>query len=576
MNDYNCYEMICSMKRIAKQYYFGKEYYEKLHIIAEDIVKKKYRVAFIGEFNRGKSSLINALLGTDILPMDILPMTATVIRVVYGTTKNVDIHFKDGHIEPQTLEGLINFATKQDPKKTKMAASIDEIVVNFPSILFSNHVEILDTPGLNEAEMMSERTLQILNTIDAAVVVISAKIPISQTEQDLILHLIEQKEIRHLIFAITFIDKFDTENEKEKSLNFIYKRLSEYLLKLAMERFKGNNKLIDKAKKILFHPDVFGVSAMQARLALKKDDYSLLQKSGFLNFKEELMAILTKAQKEDILTKTLQNAEWIITQLTIWKEKEENLLFEKLRYISEREKIIVNYQSELKGRLLELLLEMDNSLETKGLSGLKGLDFHWEIPLQKLFILQLSKVSSQNNNHYVIVQLINEAKNKAFDIMEVNRVTLQNSVDLCMENVEKKFFNLLKKIDLNQSDQNDLKDNLAKFHKDTHFPVFTWKNEPIPPNVNLKNFNIMPFINETIHYSIQDFGKKINLYIGKWRLLLFKVANNEPKNLDDIKLSLIKKKKAIENKLAALPFVYEQHIDMLNKVCQELNVNTYI
>jgi ribosome biogenesis GTPase A len=53
-------------------------------------------VVVVGEFKRGKSTFINALLDQDILPSDILPTTATINRVVFGSTPSVTIRFKDG------------------------------------------------------------------------------------------------------------------------------------------------------------------------------------------------------------------------------------------------------------------------------------------------------------------------------------------------------------------------------------------------------------------------------------------------------------------------------------------------
>ena len=161
-------------------------------------------------------------------------------------------------------------------------------------MLCSNHIEILDTPGLNDDEAMSERTLQVLGMIDAAVVVLSAELPISQTEQNLILDLIERQEIRHIIFAVTFIDKLGAESEKERVLGFMHQRLSRMLRRLEHERFKGNRGLIMKCDWMLMNPSVFGVSALQAERAFLNDNETLLRQSRLPRFKEELVSMLTR------------------------------------------------------------------------------------------------------------------------------------------------------------------------------------------------------------------------------------------------------------------------------------------
>ena len=340
MNEYDCYEKIRAMERIASQYGAGKKYCRELQAMAKDIAQKKYRVAFIGEFNRGKSSLINALIGVHVLPTDILPMTATVIRLVYGAERNIVVRFKDGRCETKTLQELEEFATKQNRAREMTAGSVDEIVLRYPSVLCSNHIEILDTPGLNDDEAMSERTLQVLGMIDAAVVVLSAELPISQTEQNLILDLIERQEIRHIIFAVTFIDKLGAESEKERVLGFMHQRLSRMLRRLAHERFKGNRGLIMKCDWMLMNPSVFGVSALQAERAFLNDNETLLRQSRLPRFKEELVSMLTRAQVEDIPLKTLQKIDWMLSKLPEWKCAEENFLTQELSRFGSRHESI--------------------------------------------------------------------------------------------------------------------------------------------------------------------------------------------------------------------------------------------
>ena len=74
-------------------------------------------------------------------------------------------------------------------------------------MLGQNNVELIDTPGLNDNESMTETTLNILGQIDTAIVVISATIPVSQSEQRLIFDLIKQTDIYNLAFVVTFIDR---------------------------------------------------------------------------------------------------------------------------------------------------------------------------------------------------------------------------------------------------------------------------------------------------------------------------------------------------------------------------------
>lgn len=64
-NDYRIYEQLCKISSIASLYPNGQPFAGKVRETADRIASQLYRVAVIGEFKRGKSSLVNALLGTD-------------------------------------------------------------------------------------------------------------------------------------------------------------------------------------------------------------------------------------------------------------------------------------------------------------------------------------------------------------------------------------------------------------------------------------------------------------------------------------------------------------------------------
>ena len=131
------------MSDIAIQYEDGKELADTIAATALRLSSKLYRVAVIGEFKRGKSSLINALVGSSILPTDILPMTAVNTHLVYGAEKKIEIYFKDGTVQDSSVEQLMDYATKYDQQREKMARTVERIVVHYPSVYCKNHIEII-------------------------------------------------------------------------------------------------------------------------------------------------------------------------------------------------------------------------------------------------------------------------------------------------------------------------------------------------------------------------------------------------------------------------------------------------
>src|SRR5262245_40846636 len=88
--------------------------------LTDDVLKrvenKCFSIAVVGEFKRGKSTFINALLGGEILPADIRPCSATLNRVTYGLRPSVSIRYKsadgeDGRVEEIAIDELERYVT---------------------------------------------------------------------------------------------------------------------------------------------------------------------------------------------------------------------------------------------------------------------------------------------------------------------------------------------------------------------------------------------------------------------------------------------------------------------------------
>jgi small GTP-binding protein len=202
----------------------SEAFLDKIEADIEYIKSKRFQAAVIGEFKRGKSSLINALLGADILPSDIEPTTATINRITYGSKSSATIYYKDGISQTIDIHRLSEYVTKLTAASGEMAAQVKEARITYPVEICRNNIEIIDTPGLNDDEHMTEVTLDMVNSIDAAIVTISAVSPVSSTEQSLISQLIKRENVGCILFVITFIDQID-EEDRERLLHSIRQRI---------------------------------------------------------------------------------------------------------------------------------------------------------------------------------------------------------------------------------------------------------------------------------------------------------------------------------------------------------------
>lgn len=94
----------------------------------DDVIKRltedTFSVAIVGEFKRGKSTLINALLEKDVLPTDVVPTTATLNKVTYSVTPFVRIEYNDGRTEDIHIDKLNDYVTKLTPESEKIAETV--------------------------------------------------------------------------------------------------------------------------------------------------------------------------------------------------------------------------------------------------------------------------------------------------------------------------------------------------------------------------------------------------------------------------------------------------------------------
>lgn len=97
--DFQIYEYLIRLRQALEQAVPCREREALLAKVAKEqerIKTRRFRVAVVGEFKRGKSSFINALLGQAVLPVDASPTTATINRITYGAVPRAYLCYKDG------------------------------------------------------------------------------------------------------------------------------------------------------------------------------------------------------------------------------------------------------------------------------------------------------------------------------------------------------------------------------------------------------------------------------------------------------------------------------------------------
>ena len=137
---------------------------------AED---RTFEIAVFGRVSSGKSSLLNAVLGTPVLPVGVTPITAVPTRIAYGEKPSITVSFAESPAKSYEITRLGDFATEQqNPGNVK---HVTRIVVTLPASRLGEGVTLVDTPGLGSlATSGAAETLAYLPKCDLGVVLIDA------------------------------------------------------------------------------------------------------------------------------------------------------------------------------------------------------------------------------------------------------------------------------------------------------------------------------------------------------------------------------------------------------------------
>jgi GTP-binding protein EngB required for normal cell division len=158
---------------------------EQLAALLDRLNAARLRVLVAGEAKRGKSTLINALLGRDVLPSGVTPLTALATTVRYGNDVRAEVLFLDGHEEKHPLTALADFVT--EPGNPGNRRGVAGVTVYLDEPLLAAGVELVDTPGTGSVfEWDTETAHEALRSMDAAVFVLTVDPPVSASERDLL------------------------------------------------------------------------------------------------------------------------------------------------------------------------------------------------------------------------------------------------------------------------------------------------------------------------------------------------------------------------------------------------------
>ena len=222
--------------------------------LRDKLKSEAFHLLVVGQFKRGKTSLVNALLGADLLPVAVVPLTSIVTILTYGETLRIEVHFQDGRRAEIGAERLTEFVTeKGNPRNVKQ---VGEVVIAYPSPYLTGGVRLIDTPGVGSIyQHNTDVAYRYLPKADAALFLLSVDQPLGRAELDF---LNDVKEYAHKIFFLLNKADYLAEEDLKESIEFSTTTLQEVMgpgvrifpvsAKLALEgRQGGSEELLQRS-----------------------------------------------------------------------------------------------------------------------------------------------------------------------------------------------------------------------------------------------------------------------------------------------------------------------------------------
>ncbi|MGE4406465.1 dynamin family protein [Pseudomonas sp.] len=342
-------------------------------------------LAFVGEYSRGKTELINSLFfsayGQRILPsragrttmcptellfdpraersyIRLLPIESRLEDTSIAQLKRTPRHWLNLPLDPQDPDSMVEAFTQValtkampveqaiqlgfDPSALESAGSADAVlvpawrhaVVNFDHPLLRQGLRILDTPGLNALGSEPELTLSMLPNAQAIIFLLSADTGVTASDMQIWQQHIRQldEDTQSSLFAV--LNKIDVLWDDLAGEAFVHAAIAEIQAGTAQQLG------IDSA-------DVLPLSAKQALMAKIRGDQALLERSR-LEQLEKLLAQRILAQKEHLLE------DQVVHQVLALVQNSQQVLKLRLEKVIEQRDLLANHQQGSGQMLLEL------------------------------------------------------------------------------------------------------------------------------------------------------------------------------------------------------------------------------
>lgn len=196
--------------------------------VRADLERQRFTIGLFGLIKRGKSTLLNALLGGELSPTHVTPETAVPVYVDHGDAPQAVVHLASGESGP-VAPGAVGEWTSQKHNAGNHRG-VTHLQWNFPSPLLRHGVRVVDTPGLDDADaddLYTRRTIQELEAADAGILVFMSPPTVGATEMAFLTDVTAAQLHRTVLVANLFPQHYHDPEVRAQVLEYVQRRIAE-------------------------------------------------------------------------------------------------------------------------------------------------------------------------------------------------------------------------------------------------------------------------------------------------------------------------------------------------------------
>lgn len=314
---------------------------------AADIHRGLFTILVVGKFSHGKSTLINALLGRELVRARAIPTTAVITVIAHGDRSDVAI-FDRGRMEPRYLDWhrfTAQYCLRPDAPEAPANPYFEEIdyaqiETNHPFV--AQGIKLVDTPGLGEDDTRTETTRRFLSQAQAVLLVLDANRLLGDDERRFIRSSFGDGRLEHVFFIVNRLSTVDPEETTE---------LDQRMRRTLHAHFRDNSGVFDEG---LYKRRVFFIDAKDALKARNGTviDEKALTASGVPRLEREIRQVVSTDERlQALFASTTVVIAGIIREAQVQLEHQKQALSQPLdALIARRDRIGVQLDALMERR----------------------------------------------------------------------------------------------------------------------------------------------------------------------------------------------------------------------------------